>query len=65
MGNRTKKLRVVEQAETTLGERIHREVRGAIERAVAEELEAALGAATSGSRQVSGGAIAMGRGLAR
>ena len=43
MGNRTKKLRVVEQAETTLGERIHREVRGAIERAVAEELEAALG----------------------
>ena len=43
MGNRTKKLRVVEQAETTLGERIHREVRGAIERAVGEELEAALG----------------------
>ena len=43
MGNRTKKLRVVEQAETTLGELIHREVRGAIERAVAEELEAALG----------------------
>ena len=43
MGNRTKKLRVVEPAETTLGELIHREVRGAIERAVAEELETALG----------------------
>ena len=43
MGDRTKKLRAVEQAETTLGELIHREVREAIEEAVSEELEAALG----------------------
>jgi putative transposase len=43
MGDRTKKLRAVERAETTLGELIHREVREAIEEAVSEELEAALG----------------------
>lgn len=43
MGNRTRKQRVVEGGETTLGELIHREIRGAIERALFEELEAALG----------------------
>jgi transposase-like protein len=43
MGDRTKKLRSVEGTETTLGELIHREIREAIEQAVAEELEAALG----------------------
>jgi transposase-like protein len=43
MGKRTRKLRAVEGGETTLGELIHREVREAIEKAVFEELEAALG----------------------
>jgi len=43
MGKRTRKLGAVEGGETTLGELIHREVREAIERAVFEELEAALG----------------------
>jgi putative transposase len=43
MADRTKKFRAVERAETTLGELIHREVREAIEEAVSEELEAALG----------------------
>jgi transposase-like protein len=43
MGKRTKKLRAVEGEETTLCELIHREVREAIQRAVFEELEAALG----------------------
>jgi transposase-like protein len=43
MGDRTKKLRAVERGAITLGELIHREVREAIEEAVSEELEAALG----------------------
>src|SRR3970040_2463941 len=43
MGKRTKKLRVVEAGQATLGELIHERIRGAIEQAVAEELEAALG----------------------
>jgi transposase-like protein len=43
MGKRTRKQGVVEPGETTLGELIHERIRGAIERAVAEELEAALG----------------------
>jgi transposase-like protein len=43
MGKRTRKLRAVEGHETTLGELIHREIREAIEEAVLEELEAALG----------------------
>jgi len=43
MGKRTRKLRVVEAGTTTLGELIHERIRGAIEQAVAEELEAALG----------------------
>jgi len=43
MGNRTRKLRIVEGHQTTLGELIHREIREAIEEAVFEELEAALG----------------------
>ena len=45
MGQGTKKSRVVEREVTSLGELIHREVRGAIERAVLEELEAVLGSA--------------------
>jgi transposase-like protein len=43
MGKRTRKLRAVEGHETTLGELIHERIREAIEKAVAEELEAALG----------------------
>jgi transposase-like protein len=43
MGKRTRKLGAVEGGETTLGELIHRAVREAIERAVFEELAAALG----------------------
>ena len=43
MGKRTRKLRVVEPGQTTLGELIHERIRGAIEQAVVEELEAALG----------------------
>ena len=43
MGKRTRKVRAVEGGETTLGELIHMRIRGAIEQAVAEELEAALG----------------------
>ena len=43
MGNRTKKGRAVEGDQVTLGELIHREIREAIEEAVVEELEAALG----------------------
>ena len=43
MDDRTKKRRVVERCEATLGELIHREIRQAIEQAVTEELEAALG----------------------
>jgi transposase-like protein len=43
MGKGTRKLRAVEGHETTLGELIHERIRGAIEQAVAEELEAALG----------------------
>ena len=43
MGKRTKKLRVVGENERSLGELIHVEVRRAIEAAVSEELEAALG----------------------
>jgi transposase-like protein len=43
MGKGTRKLRVVERSETTLGELIHERIRRAIEEAVAEELEAALG----------------------
>ena len=43
MGKGTRKLRAVEGHETTLGELIHREIREAIEEAVFEELEAALG----------------------
>lgn len=46
MGNRSRKLEVVHEAEPVrLGELIHGSVRVAIERAVLEELEAALGAA--------------------
>lgn len=43
MGKRTKNLRVVGKNERSLGELIHLEVRRAIETAVREELEAALG----------------------
>jgi len=43
MEKSTKKLRVVGENERSLGELIHDEVRAAIERAVKEELEAALG----------------------
>jgi transposase-like protein len=43
MGKRTRKRRVVEAGETTLGELIHERIRGAIEQAVVEELAAALG----------------------
>ena len=43
MGKRTRKVRAVEGDETTLGELIHVRIRAAIEQAVAEELEAALG----------------------
>ena len=43
MGKRTRKVGAVEGGETTLGELIHVRIRGAIEQAVAEELEAALG----------------------
>lgn len=68
MGKRTGKHRVVEAGETTLGETtlgepIRERIRGAIEQAVAEELEAALGcrhARIEGRR-----AIAAGRAFAR
>jgi transposase-like protein len=43
MGKNTKKLRVVGKNQRSLGELIHVEVRAAIERAVQEELETALG----------------------
>jgi transposase-like protein len=43
MGKGTRKLRLVERSETTPGELIHERIRRAIEEAVAEELEAALG----------------------
>jgi transposase-like protein len=43
MGKNTKKLRIVGKNQRSLGELIHVEVRAAIERAVQEELETALG----------------------
>jgi hypothetical protein len=43
MGKSTRKLRAVESCETTLGELIHERIRQTIEKAIAAELEAALG----------------------